>query len=968
MPYFKDNSDLFQLEPSGKEGLRSCQLGAIWSLKSYKTTGTKDIAALISMPTGSGKTALMMAACFELKFEKILIVVPSKILRRQISQQFRELKILKDKGCLKEKAEKVSVFEVTSRKNSREEWENILENHDVIVAHPNSISPYYEKLAPIPSELIDAVIVDEAHHEPAPTWQSLNSFYKNQFKIFLTATPFRRDRKRMRAKLVYHYSLEQALNENILRPIEFRGESRGLHDANSNEALIGTAVEVYGEEKAINQNASILIRTDTIDDAKNLKNLYNEAGFSVDVIHSKRSPKVNEELVDKVKNNELDGLVCIGIASEGLDIPNLKVAVLHSTPRSIPYTIQFLGRISRAPIDQEGPAKLIANTDQVKGEVRRLYKSDASWSKIIPEIIDEQMEKARHYRSSKALEEDFQMPELNVYFSALIYQTPPDFDFKQEFSTKDNSEFEIIHYEQANDDSPLIIITSHNKPIDWANREIYTEDLLDIHILYHVADYNLLFELTTSEMALDSFKEELIPIELKSISTGRLFKTLSKFSSSDYIMVGLRNSALTGASNPAYKTVVGSSVQSAIRTSEGRIFAPGHALLRLDEENSWGIATRKGRVWAMRRGTAEEFKEWCDQLCNLIQDGPILTNLPGLTFLAKTEPNESILELPVAIIPDDLFFKSYSITYSVKDQDPFRNDIPRLIPEKIGDNNDCLEGHIAIKNYRFKFKMDFKADELWNVENSDNLLIHAERRDATIIDKDIKKVLNEFPPSLIMPDGSVLFARNKIIPNRSIESLPSEIWVKQQWNGCDITSEAYVPNPQGNIPVINFTVDLMKASMEFNDETDLIILDDGAHEIADLIYFENKNSTIYFIHCKYSSSVNSGCRKKDSDELFAQAMRSIHWISNSVLMDRINYRIENTHNSQVVSGRNETLEILTENFRINEWKFKILLVQPGFNIDQVSDKGRNNNNVYESVIPMYERILGSNGLMEIWGQ
>jgi len=41
--------------------------------------------------------------------------------------------------------------------------------------------------------------------------------------------------------------------------------------------------------------------------------------------------------------------------------------------------------------------------------------------------------------------------------------------------------------------------------------------------------------------------------------------------------------------------------------------------------------------------------------------------------------------------------------------------------------------------------------------------------------------------------------------------------------------------------------------------------------------------------------------------------------------------------------------------------------QPGFDIAQVSKRDRNNNNVYELAIPMYERILSSLATLEIWG-
>lgn len=963
MPYFTDNKSKFSLEPNIGNGLRKCQLGAIWALKSYETNGSKEIASLISMPTGSGKTALMMAACFELNLKKILIVVPSKILRRQICNQFRSLQILKNQGCLENDAIDVPVYEVTNRKQSEQEWIDIINDNDVIVAHPNSISPYYQGLSPIPVNLIDAVFMDEAHHEPAPTWQSINSFYNSQLKVFFTATPFRRDRKRMKSKMIYHYSLDKALDDGILRPIEFNGETSGIHPSDSNEALLETAINIFNAERAVNPSSSILIRTNHIEEAKSLVILYNANGFNVDVIHSKRSPSVNEDLVEKVKNNKLDGLVCVGIASEGLDIPNLKVAVLHATPRSIPYTIQFLGRISRAPIDQEGPARLIANTDLVRGEVRRLYKSDASWSRLIPEIVDAQMLKARHYRSSQALEEDFQMPELNIYFSALVYCTSENFSFESEITTKDSS-FEILHYEQDDDDSPLVVVTSQNKPLEWTSREIFIEDLLDVHVFYHASDHNLLFELTTSEIALKSFKESLISSGITSISQGRLFKTLSQFEQSDYLMVGMKNSALNGSSHPAYKTLIGSAVQAAIRSSEGRVFATGHAVLRLDEENTWGIATRKGRVWAMQRGNAEEFKEWCDQLCTLIEDGPIISNLPGLSFLASTEPATSIEELPIAIIPDDIFFKAYNFTISILGQDPIRNFTPVINGVSLEENNTRLIGSLKIMAHNFSFVFDLNEEKLWTIENAQNVLIYAERREATIVEKKLEDVLNDYSPSIILPNGSIIVGRNKIIPNVSIEELPSEIWVSKDWTNCNIRSEAYIQNPVGDLPVINHTIELLRPSIA---DTDLIILDDGAHEIADLIYFDTTSSIIHFIHCKYSSEDNPGCRKYDCDELFAQAMRSIHWISSPILMDRINYRIDNIQNSQIVIGTQEILESISKNYRVNNWKYNIILAQPGFRLDQVSNKARANNNVYETSIPMFERIIGSNGSLEIWG-
>ena len=505
MSVFGEHREKFILEPKTGSGLRKCQLGAIWALKSAFISNSPEVAALISMPTGSGKSAIMMAACFELGLTKILIVEPSKVLRNQICEQFRSLEILKHIGCLPGDFPEVKVFEVTHIQ-SASDWSNITEENDVIVAHPNSISPYYTRISPLPADSIDAVFMDEAHHEAAPTWKAINTYYRSIKRIFLTATPFRRDRKAMEAKLIYHYSLKQAFDDNILRPIDFLGVQAGASDYDSDSMLIKAAKIAFNNEKSRNP-VSIMIRTDRISRTQQLLDMYISAGFKVDIVHSDREDKDNLRVIKKVKDGELDGLISVGMASEGLDIPLLKIAVLHTTPKSIPYTIQFLGRISRQPTEQSGNAILIANTDEVRGEVFRLYNSDETWAKLVPQLIDASMRKARYYRSALIDDPDFVLPDLNIYFSAKIYDVEVNFTFNTEFNVKSTSPYRVSYISQQNTNNPLVIITEMDKPIEWANREIHIWNYLDIHILYHLPEKNLLFELTsTKKLWMNSLK------------------------------------------------------------------------------------------------------------------------------------------------------------------------------------------------------------------------------------------------------------------------------------------------------------------------------------------------------------------------------------------------------------------------------------------------------------------------------
>jgi superfamily II DNA or RNA helicase len=69
-----------------ENGLRKCQQGAIWAVKSHLTISNEP--ALLSLPTGAGKTALMMALAFELKAKCVLIITPSQIIRHQTAGKF----------------------------------------------------------------------------------------------------------------------------------------------------------------------------------------------------------------------------------------------------------------------------------------------------------------------------------------------------------------------------------------------------------------------------------------------------------------------------------------------------------------------------------------------------------------------------------------------------------------------------------------------------------------------------------------------------------------------------------------------------------------------------------------------------------------------------------------------------------------------------------------------------------------
>lgn len=96
--YFEDNYNniFYSREETGKPGLRKAQLGAIHAIASYYSISHQSDTSIVLMPTGSGKSAVMMMAPYVLSVKKLLIVVPSVMLRGQLHESFKTLELLKN--------------------------------------------------------------------------------------------------------------------------------------------------------------------------------------------------------------------------------------------------------------------------------------------------------------------------------------------------------------------------------------------------------------------------------------------------------------------------------------------------------------------------------------------------------------------------------------------------------------------------------------------------------------------------------------------------------------------------------------------------------------------------------------------------------------------------------------------------------------------------------------------------------
>ena len=148
--------------------------------------------ALVVLPTGCGKTGVAVLAAYALNASRVLVITPSLKISKQIHEafcgsQYRRC-FLEERGIVQHDAVHYVCPQGTYITESAKIHQHKHDSFMVVNAHKiggrSSVS-----IEDIPNDNYDLVIVDEAHHYPAPTWKTLVDHFSQSNRIFITATP-----------------------------------------------------------------------------------------------------------------------------------------------------------------------------------------------------------------------------------------------------------------------------------------------------------------------------------------------------------------------------------------------------------------------------------------------------------------------------------------------------------------------------------------------------------------------------------------------------------------------------------------------------------------------------------------------------------------------------------------------------------------------------------------------------------
>jgi superfamily II DNA or RNA helicase len=906
---------------------RSPQIGALSAAISHWTT-EPNVPALVSIPTGSGKTAVAMAAPYIVPDtpQRVLIVVPSSDLRKQTSERFsKEYDLRIVSAISRTDLEFPAVKRMTSRVDS---WSE-LEDYDVVVALPNTISPRYYPESPPPVGLFDLVVIDEAHHTPAATWLEILNHFEHAYSLLLTATPIRRDGKRLPGKQVYYFPIRLAINEGIYKPLDphiLEPDSPGDRDATDRQ-IAKYCSEILAQE--IHATSTLIVRANSIDRSTELSELYADIGLELTPLHSRLGHRQREKIIHQLREGNLRGVAVVGMLGEGFDLGSIRLLAYHDKHKSLPATIQLFGRLTRTDPEYPQPAVLVTVRDtniypELQGVVRELYEEDQDWIKLLPRIIDEEIQEERE-NAAFALRFSTENKEihpsyLNPLLRSVIYEiTDPmwrPFFLAEELPSelekgKKFNGGQIVYSEQDGESGLYLLVVKHFGPPRWCSDPGVLNVEYHLHLLAFkqaptVDRNNLLFINTESQGAHTTLKDLLnldeVAQRIAPESVDAYVNSLERHSVSG---VGVRNTNPAGRGTVGYRNYMGSGVDSGLRSVDTYRTALGHGNFQVDylgTSANGGFSVEKAKVWLNRYLSIRQYVEWIEDISSRLwypaigPSGPILPGIDrGKLFTTWPESPPFIVEMSPQIYGRAFVIVHEGIEYPIEDID-FQ--IPKY--DQPLDANDQLDVKAVVLRHTEGTDEPLQLWEGWlepgGKWNSEDLLVVRRGYYGEIL---FTELLEKHPPAIFFLNGStimgsLLYESKFSGPEFDPSTVEVENWIEA---GVDITAETRRTAAKREPPAISideYLEDILLDRQRIGTSR-WILQNDGSGEIADYLVIEPLLSGEIHLslwHAKYAAGTSPSVRSSDFEEVVSQAIKSRRWFKRRSLWNEIRMRLE----------------------------------------------------------------------------
>jgi superfamily II DNA or RNA helicase len=932
-------------EDLGKKenGLRLPQIGAIYAILSHLKVA--DETGTVVMPTGTGKTEVMLSVLVANQCERLLVTVPTDALREQIFKKFVSLGLLKDFMIVGGKSLYPRVGIVNNGFADIEELEQFVSQCNVIVTTMQLVadSPVVQQKKM--SAMCSHLFIDEAHHAKAKSWQAFADNFKDSQIIQFTATPFRNDQQRLDGKVIFDFPLKKAQEQGYFKKINF--VSVREYDTQKADALIAeAAVKKLREDRKAGYNHILMARCGDKKRAQEIFKLYvGYEDLNPVCIYSGISKKA--EVLRNIVYKKHKIIVCVDMLGEGFDLPELKIAAMHDVRKSLPITLQYAGRFTRTKLDEKlGEATFIANLADldVTEALEKLYAQDTDWNLILRILSADEIIDVINYEELLAgftnlSEAVIPFQNIRPALSAVVYKNHSPGWRPQNFrhGITNYDDYDVKFHDINQDKKLLVIVTAEKADIEWGKFNDVYQLVWNVIIVHWDTDNNLLFIHGSDKKPLyQKLAKAIIGDSAEIINEVDPFKAFAGINRVILKNVGLKEFL---GKNIRFRMSVGADVEKALSMAEmqkgQKAFVVGTGY-----ENGSKVSlgcSYKGRIWSLQKGDLNQFTVWCHKIGKKLLDEQIDAN----QILHETLIPELVATRP-AIFPvwvdwhmeiyqhleTKLIFRIDGHFYDLSScelciLEPSTNG--ELLFELVtADRVVVLEKSLYEKNIDDDRIPEFSISN----RSGKEILVSFGRKEMLV-----EEFFQEYPPTIWFADGSALTGNNYVQLKNAINPYPRDNIIAWDWSGVNLHSES-----QHVTPKIQDSIQYKVIKKLQDEDVDIIYDDDYAGEVADLITIKQHQAKLHvcFYHLKYAKGGTVSDRIDNFYEVCGQAQKSIHWKHKdgnefiNHLLRRENKKRDGLECSRLEKGTKDDLEKLLHIAKKKipiEWE--IFIVQPG---------------------------------------
>lgn len=202
------------------------------------------------------------------------------------------------------------------------------------------------------------ILVDEAHHALAKSYQNILSRFPKAIVLLFTATPRRTGRQQLDQiadDIIVGQSIHDLTEKGFLAPFRYfqppgdfdektlkRG-STGDYTAESMQEAMSTKIfgHIVEQYKRIAAGKQAVVYTYSVDSAIKIATEFNSAGISAIEVDGTTSKEKRDRAVRKFRDQEIKILVNVNLFTEGVDLPNVDCVIMARPTASLALYLQF---------------------------------------------------------------------------------------------------------------------------------------------------------------------------------------------------------------------------------------------------------------------------------------------------------------------------------------------------------------------------------------------------------------------------------------------------------------------------------------------------------------------------------------------------------------------------------------------------------------------------------------------------